>query len=207
MEELVNESKKSGNTSSDNSEYKKIHTKISNMRQIFSKNYRYDKNSKLKTQQRLKEILELEKLRAKLPSKTNGPGYRIYYVRYADDFLIGVNGDKNLAIEIKAKVSNFLKEKLHLQLNDEKTKITSAEKDRAMFLGTQVRISKSRTNDQKRRQESFTKENHKVRARLPQGKILLLAPIERIVRKLEEQGMCKVIDFSKRNVIPKRKSS
>jgi len=40
LENLIMQSKKSGATSIINPDYKKLHTKISNMRQVFSPNYR-----------------------------------------------------------------------------------------------------------------------------------------------------------------------
>lgn len=40
-----------------------------------------------------------------------------YFIRYMDDFIILLN-DKKECIEIKNKIVNFLKENLHLQLND-----------------------------------------------------------------------------------------
>lgn len=43
MEGKVTESKNSGKTTTPNPEYKKIHTKISNMRQYFSPSYKYKK--------------------------------------------------------------------------------------------------------------------------------------------------------------------
>jgi len=55
-----------------------------------------------------KEILKLEKIRAKYPSTIQGPGYRVYYVRYADDFLIGINGSRQIAEELKQKLQIFL---------------------------------------------------------------------------------------------------
>lgn len=208
MEQIVEESKKTGPTSIDNPEYKKIHTKISNDRQIFSKTYRYTKDSKLKTKARLSGILSLEKKRAVLKSKiTNKGSFRIYYVRYADDFLIGVNGTKSKANEIKEQIKNFIKEELLLELNIEKTKITSAIKSRALFLGSQIRISKSRTQDQKRRINSYKNNGRKIRARNPIGYILMLAPIEKITKRLAEQGICKIKNFSKREVIPCSKTA
>jgi len=58
----------------------------------------------------------------------------VKYVRYADDFLIGITVSRQLAIEIKDKVSTYLKTVLQLTLNDIKTKITHITKG-IHFLG------------------------------------------------------------------------
>jgi hypothetical protein len=55
--------------------------------------------------------------RGKLPSKLKSSGFRISYVRYADDFLIGINGPESLAISIKGEIDAFLKDKLKLTLS------------------------------------------------------------------------------------------
>src|SRR5579862_7114887 len=63
------------------------------------------------------------------------PGYRhIRYVRYADDFLIGVAGPRKLAIEIRERVRVFLNTNLSLKLNLEKTRITHISQ-KVPFLG------------------------------------------------------------------------
>ena len=67
---------------------------------------------------------------------------RLKYVRYADDFLIGIIGSKQDAINIKEDVKMFLKEKLALELSDEKTLITHTEKA-AKFLGYEISVRKS----------------------------------------------------------------
>ncbi len=46
---------------------------------------------------------------------------RIQYVRYADDFLVGVIGSKDDAKEIKERIHAFLADTLKLELSDEKT--------------------------------------------------------------------------------------
>jgi len=66
---------------------------------------------------------------------------RVRYVRYADDFLIGTISDKAYAVQLKAEISSFLGDVLHLRLSDEKTKITNAKHDKVLFLG--FHISKS----------------------------------------------------------------
>ena len=56
-------------------------------------------------------------------------GYKkIQYNRYADDFVIGVIGSKKDAMEIKENVKVFLRDVLHLEMSDEKTKVTHSSK-------------------------------------------------------------------------------
>lgn len=193
-EEYIKPSRDSGKTSKPNPEYKKIHTRISNLRQYFSYNYRY--KASLTPQQeaeRLTEIKSLEKERAKLRSTIPAEGYRVYYVRYADDFLIGVNGTYDQAVKIRTAVGKYLKKELNLELNMEKTHITNAVKGRAKFLGAEVRILGSRNYDQKRTQRR-TSTTRKVRARVPSSNIGLFAPIETIAKRLADQDMCKILN-------------
>jgi hypothetical protein len=207
MERIIEESRNTGKTSKDNPEYKRIHTKISNLRQYFSPNYRYNKTlGAEQVQARKEEILRLEKERAKLASTIPADGFRIYYVRYADDFLVGVNGSFKTAESIRRDIIDFLESKLNLKVNLEKTKITDA-RDGALFLGAKLKRHVSRTNDQKRRSNSTTADGITVRARNPQGGIIALAPIDRIVRKLADQGICRIRDINKRDVIPTRKTA
>lgn len=81
-----------------------------------------------------------------LPSlDTRDPNFvRIKYVRYADDWLIGVIGSHELAEEIKDRVGKFLKDKLALTLSQEKTKITNARMEEAEFLGYRIRKGRGR---------------------------------------------------------------
>jgi hypothetical protein len=67
---------------------------------------------------------------------------RLKYVRYADDFLIGVIGSKAECVQIKANIAQFMSEMLHLELSDEKTLITHAQ-NAAKFLGYEVYVRKS----------------------------------------------------------------
>lgn len=67
---------------------------------------------------------------------------RLKYVRYADDFLIGIIGSKEDARIIKEDIKNFLIEKLALELSEEKTLITHTEKS-AKFLGYEIFVRKS----------------------------------------------------------------
>jgi group II intron reverse transcriptase/maturase len=67
------------------------------------------------------------------------PGYRrLYYVRYADDFLVGIHGSKADAQEIRRELEVFLRDELQLELSPEKTLITNA-KERVRFLGYDIK--------------------------------------------------------------------
>jgi len=71
------------------------------------------------------------------------PNYkRMQFNRYADDFVIGINGSKADAEKIKADARDFLREKLKLTLSDEKTKITHSS-EMVRYLGYDFTISRS----------------------------------------------------------------
>ncbi len=78
----------------------------------------------------------------KLPSREpHDPNFRrLWYVRYADDFLLGYVGPKAEAVKIKQHISSFLRERLKLRLSDEKTLITHAVDEKARFLGYEVHV-------------------------------------------------------------------
>lgn len=72
------------------------------------------------------------------------PGYRrLKYVRYADDFLLGFTGPKSEAEIIRNAIKVFLKEKLKLDLSEDKTLITHAADETAHFLGYEINKTKS----------------------------------------------------------------
>ena len=69
------------------------------------------------------------------------PGYRrLKYTRYADDHILGFIGPKAEAGEIKARLAEFLRETLGLELNQDKTLITHARTQRARFLGYDISV-------------------------------------------------------------------
>ncbi|MBU0510795.1 MAG: hypothetical protein KJ638_03720 [Chloroflexi bacterium] len=81
-------------------------------------------------------------LRKQLLSMESGdpqdPDYRrMYYVRYADDFLVGIIGSKADAVAMKTWLAEFLHDVLKLELSGEKTLITNA-KERVRFLGYEI---------------------------------------------------------------------
>lgn len=65
----------------------------------------------------------------------------IFYIRYADDWILLTTGTKEIANFIKDKISKFLFEKLDLKLSENKTLITDITKEKAKFLGFELKIS------------------------------------------------------------------
>lgn len=72
----------------------------------------------------------------RIPSRIhNEEGYRnCKYIRYADDFLVGILGPRSMAVEIRDRIECFLREELKITLSLEKTKVTHISK-RIPFLG------------------------------------------------------------------------
>nr|UEX92734.1 hypothetical protein [Ophiocordyceps lanpingensis] len=92
---------------------------------------------------RAKSILEKikwNKLILATPSKDPlDPNFKkLVFVRYADDWILGVRGSHEDCEFLLAKVKTFLKESLNLDLSVKKTLITNANKDKALFLGTKI---------------------------------------------------------------------
>lgn len=64
----------------------------------------------------------------------------MYIVRYADDFKIMCR-DYNTAYRINIAVRNWLKERLNLEVSDEKSKITNLRKDYSEYLGFKIKVT------------------------------------------------------------------
>lgn len=133
----------------------------------------------------IEELKELDKFRrnyrAKDPMDSNYK--RMQYVRYADDFIIGVIGSKADARNIKRDISLFVAEKLKLELSEEKTLITKSTK-RARFLGYDIRITPY-SNETKRTRKGSLARNYG-------GHVRLEVPTELVKKKLLELGAMKI---------------
>lgn len=114
----------------------------------------------------------------KLPSMDRyDPHFRrVKYVRYADDFLIGLIAPKSYAVRLKQEIKDFLQNKLSLRLSDEKTKITHASDHEVAFLGYIIR--KGYGKHSKFQIRPF---DSALRIRMHTGGIL---------KKLHDNGMC-----------------
>lgn len=111
---------------------------------------------------RLKAI---EQKRAAFPSgdEMDGSYRRLKYIRYADDFILGVIGSKEDALRIKEDIKSFLSESLALELSEEKTLITHTGKS-AKFLGYEITVT--RNNHQRRDVQGRLRRTYGKRVRL-----------------------------------------
>ncbi|MCH8242689.1 MAG: maturase [Planctomycetes bacterium] len=92
-------------------------------------------------------VTRLKRERRQFPSVDPfDPNFRrLWYTRYADDFLLGFIGSKAEAESIRDRLQGFLSRKLKLQLSVEKTLITHARDRKARFLGFEVTSCRSQT--------------------------------------------------------------
>ena len=92
----------------------------------------------------ISEIKEIDRKRTLIPSndKMDDGFKRLKYIRYADDFILGVIGSKKDSIQIKNDIKEYLNGVLKLELSEEKTLITHTEKP-AKFLGYEIYIRKT----------------------------------------------------------------
>lgn len=93
------------------------------IRQLRLKNHRFRKNENYQSNKRL---------------------LRLFYTRYADDWIILTNADSQVTQVMKEKIGKWLTEELSASLSDQKTLITDMRKKRSRFLGCELSINKSR---------------------------------------------------------------
>ncbi|MFV1366804.1 reverse transcriptase domain-containing protein [Mycolicibacterium elephantis] len=112
---------------------------------------------------------------------------RIKYVRYADDFIIGIIGSKKDAENVKEDLTVFLKDRLNLELSQEKTLITHNSKP-ARFLGYDIKISSNQSA------KSSKDWKNKTPRRSVSGKCFLYMPKEKWINKLIELNALRIVD-------------
>lgn len=127
----------------------------------------------------LAQIQALDEIHKSIPCKDpmDANFRRLQYVRYADDFIIGIIGSKADAQAVKQEISQFISETLRLELSDEKTLVTKAT-DRAKFLGFEIRGT-PQSNHTKKTKRGTTARNYS-------GHVMLEVPTAAIEKKLLE---------------------
>lgn len=158
--------------------YKRIEYKISRLTKALAK---LDKNS-IERQILTKEIKFLRKERSKIPSLTS-PKIRIEYVRYADDWMIGISGDISLAYNIKLQATDFIKNHLQQTLNQNKSRIINIRKGKAEFLGYDIFLPSTNSVHKYKKQGSNAVQT-----------LCFDLPQNEVVKKLREKGYVSVIN-------------
>jgi group II intron reverse transcriptase/maturase len=124
-----------------NIEYRKVERRLYKTRKKFKEQY-----DDMIDEERVQIAKSIKKLQMELFSiPYNEPldekYKRIQYVRYADDFLIGIIGSKQDALKVKEDITKFLRDSLKLELSQDKTLITNS-RDKARFLGYNVAVTR-----------------------------------------------------------------
>jgi hypothetical protein len=137
-----------------------------------NKQYRMIINQKRKYKRckNWEKVKEIKKTTQMMASKDPmDPDFRrLYYIRYADDVLLGFSGSKKGAQEIKAELTTYLQTELKLQLSQDKTLITHARSEKARFLGYDVHALHDNTKHDSRGHRSI---NGAIGLRVPKDKM------------------------------------
>ena len=118
---------------------------------------------------------------------------RIEYVRYADDWMIGVSGDRKLASNIKDKISDFMNNTLAQKLHPLKTKIIDFRKGNVQFLGYEIFLPRNRPIS------SYKGKGVKT-IRRGQPKLRFDIPVKEITKRYSERGYFKKLKNSVRPI-------
>ena len=170
-----------------NKEYCCLNTKTVNLRKKWKAET--DETVKAELLMKIKAMHEEKnKMTYRLPMDENYR--RLKYVRYADDFLIGVIGSKADCERIKADITEYMMNNLKLELSAEKTLITHA-KENAKFLGFDITV---RTLDVFKRNSKGIKKREFV------GKVMLMLSSETVKKKLLSYDAVKFTNVNGKDV-------
>ncbi len=143
----------------------------------------------IKIQVLREEIAALRLDKQRLPSVDMlDPGYRrLRYVRYADDFLIGVVGPKALAEQVMRDVTEFVEGQLLLEISKEKSRLGSLD-DGCMFLGYEI-VHQKRSERRVKAVVHVSEEGRKVHStkRVINGQISLKPSFDKLDRFVRER--------------------
>ncbi len=150
-----------------------------------------DQKSRLARQGRTKtkEFRQVSQLMRTLPSsQTDDPEFiRIKYLRFADDWIVGVWGNHALAAALKQDIKTFLHDQLRLTLNEDKTRITHAHTESALFLGTLLQAG---SGGAAKLALSTNWTGRKFKRRSTGWETVMQAPLPLLLQRLCERGFC-----------------
>lgn len=122
-----------------------------------------------------------------IPSKLRDESYtRLQYVRYADDFIIGVEGNSQLAQSVLSEVKEFVEKELEISFNPEKTGITKYSEQSVQFLGYSMMAPHMRGTTKALEQ---IKSNGSTITRRKKIRIRINMDLKKVLSKLEAKGI------------------
>ena len=135
----------------------------------------------------IQKALNMKKEAYAASRKTGQPASgsrRIFYIRYADAILVGIQGPRSFAIEIQKALNRFLKSDLHLNIKDEAPK-SAPSGVKIPFLGFCINAqARSKLVSARAKEiESATRKRRKILARLRSFHVAHAGIVERLARK------------------------
>lgn len=153
------------------------------------RDYQKAKLKKAKAEEKAEIIAKIEEYTKALYDipRTPADDKNLYFVRYADDFLIAVKGSREDCNAIKTELTEFLRKELKLTLSEEKTLITHSSK-KALFLGYNVSV---------RRSNVIKQNGQGYKQRTLNNKVELTIPFERIEKFMFDRGIVRQTESKK----------
>jgi len=136
-----------------------------------------------------KEFQQVSQLMRTMPTmQVDDPGFiRIKYLRYADDWIVGIWGSHALAEQVKQEIKTFLHDHLHLTLSEDKTHITHAWTEEALFLGTNLRVGGGAEAKLALQTNRWGKT---FKRRSTGWETVMTAPLPALLKRLSDRGFC-----------------
>ena len=156
--------------------YRKFEYQIKKLTILLDKENRNSKQHK----KIVKEIKALIQQRNAVPSLLD-KGVEIKYTRYADDWIIGVKGNRKLAEQLKEEVGAFLKRSLKQEIHPIKTKITHLRTGKVSFLGYHIFLPRNMKINK------YKGEGRQTTRRSPPTLSFQL-PVEMVIKRLKDRG-------------------
>lgn len=148
----------------------------------------------------VRELKQLIQQRNQVPSLLD-TGVELRYVRYADDWIIGIKGPKSLAMQLREEVSTFLDLELKQILDPIKTKVIDMRAGKFLFLGYEIFLPRNK------KLTKYKKKDGTLTIRRSTPTLRFHVPVQRILKRLQERGYVtyennKIRPISKRSYSP-----
>jgi group II intron reverse transcriptase/maturase len=134
------------------------------------------------------EYKRLVKELMKIPSLAHNDSFkRVHYIRYADDFVVGIEGSHQTACTIMEELKQFLTN-MGLTLNEAKTRMTKFSSTPIEFLG--YKIMSSYIDGMEKPIENIREPNSgRIITRRKKTRIKIYMDYDKVIKRLETRGL------------------